>query len=555
LLLNEIWINSPGNDPPQEFVELRGQANMAMGSVYYVAIEGLSGPAVGAFEKVVDLGGYANGSNGLSLLTAPEAGFSFNVNSATTHIQDLGPIGVENVSSNNDSTTYMLLYSPSRELTDFAFDWDWDNDGQLELPLGATAVDTLGVRTNVADQVYGLTTSILTFPPEEVDAVSRKRDDVDRSDGNAWFGGNLTSAGDDYLLYDHGTVGNPPTPASFNRPVTGAAMTPGDVNTGSDVQSPLVKLTSVTPNAPVGTVTLSFSDLIQQVVGGDGSSAVATGAGITITDVNGVPFTNIDARPIVSGVGTNSLTLSFVGSGVVGGKLPAGSYQLNFVGNGIIANGRAVDVANNGTQVGGFREFEFSVAPSLTGDYDQNGTVEQADYTFWKSSFGATSGTGLQADGNGDGFVDAADYTVWRDNLGATLPGAGAAAPVAVSASASESQTAERIVAEPQQAPAPAPAPAVDSAFASLLLGGLENASTNGKAAGADAARGRFAVGGSAPFDHSLLLAARSRARFTGLPSSEEASCVAQGGSEFDDLDNVFAELGARRFGKLALRN
>ena len=58
----------------------------------------------------------------------------------------------------------MLLYSPSRELTDFAFDWDWDNDGQLELPFGATAVDTLGVRTlGQPDQVYGLTSSILSF--------------------------------------------------------------------------------------------------------------------------------------------------------------------------------------------------------------------------------------------------------------------------------------------------------------------------------------------------------------------------------------------------------
>ena len=240
LLLNEIFINSPGNDPPHEFVELRGLADMGMGSLYYVAIEGLIGPTVGAFEKIVDLGPYVNGSNGLSLLTPQEPGFAYNVNPATTQIQDLGTVADENVSSNNDSTTYVLLWSPSRELPDFAFDFDWDNDGQLELPVGAQIVDTVGVRTvGQPDQVYGLTSSILSFTAAEVDSISRKRGDTDRNDGSAWFGGNLTSAGDDYLLYEA---------SSAALPVTGASMTPGDVNTGTAAESPLVALTGVTPN-------------------------------------------------------------------------------------------------------------------------------------------------------------------------------------------------------------------------------------------------------------------------------------------------------------------
>jgi hypothetical protein len=416
LLLSEIYMNSPGNDPPHEFIEFTGLANMGMGSLYYVAVEGLVGNNEGAFDKVVDLGPYLNGSNGLSLLTPQEPGYAFNVNPDTTHIQDLGTVATENVNTNNDSVTIMILYSPSRELSTFAFDYDWDNDGSLDLPLGAQIVDSLGVRTlGLSDQVYGPTANILAFTAAEVDSVSRRRDQMtpaDRNDGAAWFGGNLTSAGDDYLLYEASSVA---------LPVTGASMTPGDVNTGTAVQSPLVSLTGINAT-PSGVVTLSFSGDISQVLSGDGSAVAATGAGITITDTSGVPIPVIDALPTVADIGTNTLTLSFTGSGVSGGQLPAGTYQLNFVGNGFVANGRAVDVANNGTQVNGFFEFEFTVVPGLDGDYDGNNQVDGHDFLTWQRQLG---GPGA-ADGNNSGTVDGPDLQIWVDNFGE--PGAEPAA-------------------------------------------------------------------------------------------------------------------------------
>lgn len=54
----------------------------------------------------------------------------------------------------------------------------------------------------------------------------------------------------------------------------------------------------------------------------------------------------------------------------------------------------------------------------LAGDYNDDGSVDAADYTVWADNFGST--TLLDADGNNDGVVDAADYTIWADNFGAS---------------------------------------------------------------------------------------------------------------------------------------
>lgn len=65
----------------------------------------------------------------------------------------------------------------------------------------------------------------------------------------------------------------------------------------------------------------------------------------------------------------------------------------------------------------------------LPGDYDQNGFVDAADYTDWKSSFGSFVTPGSGADGNGDGTVDAADYIIWRNQLGAGISPSAVSAP------------------------------------------------------------------------------------------------------------------------------
>jgi hypothetical protein len=61
----------------------------------------------------------------------------------------------------------------------------------------------------------------------------------------------------------------------------------------------------------------------------------------------------------------------------------------------------------------------------IAGDFDNNGSVDVADYAKWKADYGTSvPNPGDGADGNGDGFVDAADYTFWRNRLDAAPAGA-----------------------------------------------------------------------------------------------------------------------------------
>ncbi|MGL4513006.1 MAG: Calx-beta domain-containing protein [Lacipirellulaceae bacterium] len=448
VLLNELWINSPGNDPPHEFVEIVGPASLPLGSLYYVAIEGLIGDREGVAEKVVKLGDFANGSTGYTVVTPDAADFAFNVPVGTTQIDRLGPIATENVASQNDSTTYMLLYSPAVDLTTTSFDYDWDNDGSLELPAGVQIIDSLGVRVlGAQDLLYGPSTGFAAFAVSdpEVDAVSRQRGNTQRSRGSAWFGGDLQPGGDDYLLYE--------AAESFGLPSPGAALTPGEVNVGTPVQSPLVSIQSVVVN-PNGTATVTFSAPVTQALIGDQGFVGPEGTAIAVTSQAGLAIAGIDVLPTISGLGSNTLQLSFTGPATVGGGLPTGSYRLNFVGNALIANGRAVDAAATGAN-GTDRQFGFTVAATtLVGDYNGDGFVNAGDYTVWRDSLGSTTNLAANGDNTGAsaGVIDQADYAAWVANYGASAPA-----------------TALAVLVEEEPASAPLSVALVDAVFASML--------------------------------------------------------------------------------------
>jgi T5SS/PEP-CTERM-associated repeat protein len=65
----------------------------------------------------------------------------------------------------------------------------------------------------------------------------------------------------------------------------------------------------------------------------------------------------------------------------------------------------------------------------LAGDYNDDGTVDAADYTVWRDRLGNTLDP--SADGDTNGVVDLEDYNIWKANFGAT---AGAGATIAAAA-------------------------------------------------------------------------------------------------------------------------
>jgi hypothetical protein len=99
------------------------------------------------------------------------------------------------------------------------------------------------------------------------------------------------------------------------------------------------------------------------------------------------------------------------------------------VRDGDAAEGIAVDV-------GAFEVQAFVVGPALPGDYNNDLTVNAADYTVWRNNLNSSL---VLPNDETPGFVDEGDYDVWKSHFGESLPdmGAGSAAAMTVDLAAS----------------------------------------------------------------------------------------------------------------------
>jgi hypothetical protein len=66
------------------------------------------------------------------------------------------------------------------------------------------------------------------------------------------------------------------------------------------------------------------------------------------------------------------------------------------------------------------------LSDGVAGDYDGNGSVDTTDYVVWRDNRGATGSPGIPGDGSGsmvgtpDGVVNDLDYDFWRSRFGAS---------------------------------------------------------------------------------------------------------------------------------------
>ena len=413
VLVNEIVYNQPGNDGGAELIELVGTPGAGLGSWYAVVIAGDIGQDQGATDLVVDLGQYNVGANG-TVLIGSQNNFGWDIPVGTTFI-GLPELDVEFLGGNDNGTsTYALIYSPFTALHTGRYDYDWNNNGGLDLPLGAEIVDSIGIRDNSStDSTYGGGANTLqTNPTSSYDAVSRKPGIITRNNAASWYGADLIGS-NDALVYN--------AAASTGLPSVGAAVTPGLINTGNAAQNPLVSITSVDTSSGV---VVNFSGMVSQVLVGDGTSYLGplVGPGISVTMTNGTEIPGVNPLPQVSGFGTNSLSLTFLGTETIGGQLPAGTYNLNFVGDSVVANGRALDAAGTGSPSNTSIQITVSALAS-SADFDGDGDVDGRDFLAWQRGFGTPAPTALKSDGDADNDmdVDGVDLTFWQAEYGTPL--------------------------------------------------------------------------------------------------------------------------------------
>ncbi|WP_299438725.1 T9SS type A sorting domain-containing protein [uncultured Aquimarina sp.] len=211
--INEIMVDPPGTDNPNEYIEIRGAANAALTNTYLLTIEG-DGNDPGDVNEVIDLTGQTTGSNGyLVLLTT---GHPYSVDASANIALDLtdgelegqshtlllvqattAPTTGDDIDSDDDGTPDGTPYTDWTILDSFALLKDNDASAQayayapigfleddaaqadptLFAPSGANIVVTTGSQFDYAARIGNSTGSALT-------------NDATTSD---WYGGDLPS--------------------------------------------------------------------------------------------------------------------------------------------------------------------------------------------------------------------------------------------------------------------------------------------------------------------------------------------------------------------------
>ncbi len=243
LLLNELYVNSPGADEPFEFIELKGTPGSTLNNIYVVVFESDSGSA-GNADVVIPLNGVTLGSNGL-LFIGTSLGYQ-NIPSETVY-KDTLLFGLPLLE--NGSISFTVMFSPIPMLKDV--DYDTNNDGVLDLPNGAQLQDAVGwTNGDLTALIYGGV--ILTQSAGTPDAAVRFFDNNTPFSAAAWYNGDLVDADS----FD-------PLEVSSNMPL-GSGVTPGNINipnNGTGINDLIVSNLTIYPNPSEGVINIGSLNL------------------------------------------------------------------------------------------------------------------------------------------------------------------------------------------------------------------------------------------------------------------------------------------------------
>jgi uncharacterized protein YkwD len=151
--------------------------------------------------------------------------------------------------------------------------------------------------------------------------------------------------------------------------------------------------------------------------------------------VTGVVYEDLNSNNFYDvGEGRSGVRIDVNGSAYFALSSSSGGYSIPVPADGnydvLFSGGGFQDYTTSATVTGGLNtkiDYLAIAAASLLGDYNENGTVDAADYTVWRDHLGNAN-----ALPNDDTVgVDLDDYTRWKNNFGQSLPAGGASvAPV-----------------------------------------------------------------------------------------------------------------------------
>jgi hypothetical protein len=140
----------------------------------------------------------------------------------------------------------------------------------------------------------------------------------------------------------------------------------------------------------------------------------------------------VDDAPVAEGLWKDGAAIDTLSSGTTGRAIALRTDGATPNETNPTADAEDLDWMQYTVAVGGTPGQPNSPPPSNMGDYNDDGTVNAADYTIWRNTLGQMVAAGTGADGTGpsgvpDGSIDRLDYNFWKAHYG-LMPGGGAAA-------------------------------------------------------------------------------------------------------------------------------